>query len=52
MNMNTSTKLLFAFSLGTLLWGSVCAAQEYEFRNGYPNCLRGRKGGSCPASDL
>jgi hypothetical protein len=34
--MNTSTKLLFAFSLGMLSWGSVCAAQEYEFRNGYP----------------
>ena len=34
--MNTSTKLLFAFSFGMLSWGSVCAAQEYEFRNGYP----------------
>jgi hypothetical protein len=34
--MNMSTKLLFAFSLGMLSWGSVCAAQEYEFRGGYP----------------
>jgi hypothetical protein len=25
-----------AFSLGILSWGGVCAAQEYEFRNGYP----------------
>ncbi len=34
--MNMGAKLLFAFSLGILSWGSVCAAQEYEFRNGYP----------------
>ena len=34
--MNRSTKLLFAFSLGMLSWGSVCAAQDYEFKGGCP----------------
>jgi hypothetical protein len=34
--MHMRTTLLVALSIGVLLWGSVCAAQEYEFRGGYP----------------
>jgi hypothetical protein len=39
--MNMGTKLLFAFSLGIPSWGGVCAAQEYEFSNGYPTSENG-----------
>ena len=36
-----NTKLLLAFSFGMLSWGNVCAAQEYEFGNGYPDAGNG-----------
>jgi hypothetical protein len=34
--MHTSAKFLFALSIGMLSWGSVCVAQEYEFKGGFP----------------
>jgi hypothetical protein len=34
--MNMSTTLLCILSIGLLSWGSVCTAQDYEFRGGYP----------------
>ena len=41
--MNMSTTLLFACSIGMLSWGSVCAAQEYEFKGGYPTLATARR---------
>ena len=34
--MNMRTTLLFALLMGMLPWGSLCAAQDYEFKGGYP----------------
>ena len=34
--MNMSTTLLCILSIGLLSWGSVCTAQDYEIRGGYP----------------
>jgi hypothetical protein len=34
--MNTSTTLLYALSIGMLVWSSVCPAQDYAFKGGFP----------------
>jgi hypothetical protein len=34
--MGTNTTLLCALLIGMLAWSSVCPAQDYEFKGGFP----------------